>query len=932
MGTEHADASDSRAIREEGNKLFKVADYAGALEKYTEALKLCDDENSKAILLSNRAAANLKLERFERALEDSSSALEIAPADVKALFRRSQANEGLGKVNEAFKDARKALHLDPKNKQVQTTLQRLSAKLQDIAREQDSMTKKVEQMLGIVTDPASSLELKKQAATNLVVVAREKAGKEIIAKNDGVRKCLAAMRKLKNDEFSLSCIRLFSELAKKNDARALTVVREVGLPTMIDQLSSRNDQHVAAAQYLIQTVVDALSGMDSKEGKKPDKELMKKNEKEIDAIMTTLVKSVSSRVMTALGRDAILELIMKNVDYDNLCWGAKLVDGDGLASILEVASELEGIRHESSMDITPNTRPNCSVCLDKIYYCMDHDKAKEKYREKVDDFVIAKLRDPEIESKVRVASAITALLLGPLEVGNHCLAGQGTVEMMLAMANSDDELQQRVAAEAIIAAASKKDKCTSIISLGTGILKKLYESENDSIRVRALVGLCKLGSFGGTDSSVRPFSEDTSRKLATACRKFLVNPQNDKDIRKWAAEGLAFLTLDAEIKEDLVQDQEAIRSLIDLAKTEQKAVLYGVVTTLVNLTNSYEKQEVAPEMIQLAKFAKQHVPEEHPLDGREHVTKRITILGESGIMVALVALSVTESKNSREMISRVFNAICEHQHLRGHVVQQGGVKALLKLALDNTDKGNLISAQALARLGITINPEVAFLGQRAVEVIKPLMSLLHPECSALQNFEALMALTNLALVSDNVREHMIKDGGITSIESYIYEDHVMLKRAGMQCILNLMQSEAAVKVFEKGDRVKYLTLCVDDEDYETSQAAAGALATLTSCSEVACQKVVEVKEWDVTLGGLAASKDGALQHRGVCILSNLVHSKKEIAEKVVDTKLVEVLMAITQVEGTAADEKVRSMALQTLKKAEDWKLIQKLEGVSPETE
>lgn len=59
--------------------------------------------------------------------------------------------------------------------------------------------------------------------------------------------------------------------------------------------------------------------------------------------------------------------------------------------------------------------------------------------------------------------------------------------MMLAMASSEEEMLQRVAAEAIIAAASKKDKCTSIISMGTGILKKLYDSKNDNIKVRALV-------------------------------------------------------------------------------------------------------------------------------------------------------------------------------------------------------------------------------------------------------------------------------------------------------------------------------------------------------------------------------------------------------------------------------------------------------------
>jgi hypothetical protein len=32
--------------------------------------------------------------------------------------------------------------------------------------------------------------------------------------------------------------------------------------------------------------------------------------------------------------------------------------------------------------------------------------------------------------------------------------------------------------------------------------------------------------------------------------------------------------------------------------------------------------------------------------------------------------------------NRVFNALCEHQNLRGIVVQQGGAKALIPLALE----------------------------------------------------------------------------------------------------------------------------------------------------------------------------------------------------------------------------------------------------------
>jgi len=38
------------------------------------------------------------------------------------------------------------------------------------------------------------------------------------------------------------------------------------------------------------------------------------------------------------------------------------------------------------------------------------------------------------------------------------------------------------------------------------------------------------------------------------------------DLRKWAAEGLAYLTLDADVKEDLVEDTDSLKSIIDLSK------------------------------------------------------------------------------------------------------------------------------------------------------------------------------------------------------------------------------------------------------------------------------------------------------------------------------------------------------------------------------
>merc|ERR1712096_147902 len=115
-------------------------------------------------------------------------------------------------------------------------------------------------------------------------------------------------------------------------------------------------------------------------------------------------------------------------------------------------------------------------------------------------------------------------------------------------------------------------------------------------------------------------------------------------------------------------------------------------------------------MLELAKFAKHHIPEDHELDDQDFVDKRIFQLADYGMTSALVALSKPESKNLKELIGRVLNAICKFSELRGLVVQQGGSKVLCQLAVDGTEKGMRNAAQALSRIGITQDPAIAFPG------------------------------------------------------------------------------------------------------------------------------------------------------------------------------------------------------------------------------
>lgn len=58
------------------------------------------------------------------------AAIDVDAADIKALFRRCQALEKLGKLDLAFKDVQRCATLEPKNKTFLETLRRLGADIQ----------------------------------------------------------------------------------------------------------------------------------------------------------------------------------------------------------------------------------------------------------------------------------------------------------------------------------------------------------------------------------------------------------------------------------------------------------------------------------------------------------------------------------------------------------------------------------------------------------------------------------------------------------------------------------------------------------------------------------------------------------------------------------------------------------------------------------
>uniref|UniRef100_A0A8D0Y7H2 UNC-45/Cro1/She4 central domain-containing protein n=1 Tax=Sus scrofa TaxID=9823 RepID=A0A8D0Y7H2_PIG len=863
-------ANSVEQLRKDGNELFKCGDYEGALTAYTQALDLGATPQDQAVLHRNRAACHLKLEDYDKAESEASKAIDKDGGDVKALYRRSQALEKLGRLDQAVLDLQRCVSLEPKNKVFQEALRNIAGQIQEKVRYMSSTDAKVEQMFQILLDPQEKgTEKKQKASQNLVVLAREDAGAEKIFRSNGVQ-LLQRLLDTGEPDLMLAALRTLVGICSEHQSRTVATLSVLGTRRVVSILGVENQAVSLAACHLLQVMFDAL------------KEGVKKGFR---------------------GKE-----------------GAIIV---GLKKILEVGGSVQDPPGE--LTVTANSRMSASILLSKLFDDLRCDAERENFHRLCENYIKSWFEGQGLAGKLRAIQTVSCLLQGPCDAGNRALELNGVMESVIALCASEQEEEQLVAVEALIHAAGKAKRASFITANGVSLLKDLYKrSEKDRIRIRALVGLCKLGSAGGTDFSMKQFAEGSTLKLAKQCRKWLCNDQMDAGTRRWAVEGLAYLTFDADVKEEFVEDEAALKALFQLSKSEERSVLFAVASALVNCTNSYDYEEPDPKMVELAKYAKQHVPEQHPKDKPSFVRARVKKLLAAGVVSAMTCMVKTESpvltSSCRELLSRVFLALVEEVEDRGTVVAQGGGKALIPLALEGTDVGQTKAAQALAKLTITSNPEMTFPGERIYEVVRPLVSLLHLNCSGLQNFEALMALTNLAGISERLRQKILKEKAVPMIEGYMFEEHEMIRRAATECMCNLAMSKEVQDLFEAtgNDRLKLLVLYSGEDDELLRRAAAGGLAMLTSMRPSLCSRIPQVTtHWLEILQALLLSPNQELQHRGAVVVLNMVEASQEMASTLMESEVLEILSVLAK----GKEGPVARAAAASLGKAVEYGLI-----------
>ncbi|KAF8204078.1 P-loop containing nucleoside triphosphate hydrolase protein [Pholiota molesta] len=413
---------------------------------------------------------------------------------------------------------------------------------------------------------------------------------------------------------------------------------------------------------------------------------------------------------------------------------------------------------------------------------------------------------------------------------------------------------------------------------------KSRQSDDIVLQSAASVALIKLSKGAATDAPENATPEVRSGQadeLAERMAAIITSGQTASAVD--TIEGLAYLSTEPTVKETLAKNPTFLKHLFALVPTHKTgkstdpadmnpALVYGIVLIICNLTNFRprltEEQRQMEKLKRMAKAGKGLEDDSNAnssLDDDDHVKSRIRLLITAGVVSLFpAAIAASDSPGIRNNVGKSILNIVEEKENRGKVLQAGGAKVLqniIKQALStqpagtkskdaNVSTADLDTIQALAKLAITAAPVQVFGPNVGMmyDTIRPFSILLqHPSSNLLQRFEAIMALTNLASHSADMASRIAKsDGLMDKVELLLLEEHVLVRRASIELICNLIAGSDDIFERYSGDtpssasKIHVLLALSDVDDLPTRLASSGALATVTAAPS-ACKALIALQ-------------------------------------------------------------------------------------------
>jgi hypothetical protein len=190
------------------------------------------------------------------------------------------------------------------------------------------------------------------------------------------------------------------------------------------------------------------------------------------------------------------------------------------------------------------------------------------------------------------------------------------------------------------------------------------------------------------------------------------------------------------------------------------------------------------------------------------------------------------SVSTQRLVAACLFHVAGNHQCRPFLVQEGAIGCLLGVGANGDDACKKLARHALARIFISVDPKLVPEGLAMSAV--PLLVDLAGDEYVLQQFEACLALTNLALLGDSVAS-IIMERGWDSIQNLLYSSsHERLQVAATELVANCALNERVLEMFrERGMLRVWLAMADEPGNFGLCRASATALAMLAQVQEMA---------------------------------------------------------------------------------------------------
>lgn len=154
----------------------------------------------------------------------------------------------------------------------------------------------------------------------------------------------------------------------------------------------------------------------------------------------------------------------------------------------------------------------------------------------------------------------------------------------------------------------------------------------------------------------------------------------------------------------------------------------------------------------------------------------------------------------------------------------------------------------------------------------------------LQQFEALLSITNLASYDNDTKNKIISERGISVLSYAMFSSHEMVRRAATESMSNLVPHPDVMKHFCEPDQLKIWVAFAGEfqENFECARAAAGCLAMISQDPPIALQ-LSKMKTAGEMIANLLKCGNLEIMHRILALVLNLSNAGEDCKKFIIST-------------------------------------------------